>query len=117
MREQATPSVWETVLESLPVETRYEQLSRASTVDEIVAVTRDYLASWSPVDLERLPDNCRPAWVRTPDDIEQWADRLAAESARAMLVLEDERRLDRLTSHFLIASVRLRQLRPELSLA
>jgi len=92
------------------METRYAELSKAASVDEVVRVTRDYLAGWSRQELERLPDNCRPAWVRSPQDIELWADRLAKESAHAMLILEDERRLDRLTSHFLIASVRIRQL-------
>ena len=91
------------------MDSRYAELSKASTVEEIVQVTCDYLAGWSRQELERLPDTCRPAWVRGPQDIELWADRLASESAQAMLVLEDERRLDRLTSHFLIASVRLRQ--------
>ena len=90
--------------------TRYEELSRATSIEDIVRVTSDYLAGWSRQDLERLPDTCRPAWVRSPQDIELWADRLAAEAPRAMLILEDERRLDRLTSHFLIASVRIRQL-------
>ncbi len=93
-------------------ETKYDELSKAQSVDDIVRVTCDYLASWSRNDLERLPDTCRPAWIRGPQDIELWADRLAVEAAKAMMVLEDERRLDRLTSHFLIASVRIRQLAP-----
>ena len=91
-------------------ETKYDELSKAQTVDDVVRVTCDYLAGWSRDDLERLPDTCRPAWIRGAQDIELWADRLAAEAANAMMVLEDERRLDRLTSHFLIASVRIRQL-------
>jgi hypothetical protein len=92
------------------MQSMYEELSRAASVDDVVRVTSDYLAGWSRHELERLPDTCRPAWVRSAHDIEHWADRLAAESQQAMLVLEDERRLDRLTSHFLIASVRIRQL-------
>jgi len=34
----------------------------------------------------------------------------AVESGKAPLFLDDERKLDHLTSHFLIASVRMRQL-------
>ena len=94
------------------MQTRYAELAAATSVDEIVLVTRDYLAGWSRQELERLPDNCRPAWVRGVQDVEHWADVLAVESAKAMMVLEDERALDRLTSHFLIASVRIRQLTP-----
>lgn len=92
------------------METKYDELSKAKSVEDVVRVTCDYLAGWSRHDLERLPDTCRPAWVRGPQDIELWADRLAAEAGRAMMVVEDQRRLDRLTSHFLIASVRIRQL-------
>lgn len=91
---------------------KYAELAAASSVEEIVRLTRDHLASWTRKELDRLPDTCRPAWVRGVEDIELWADRLTAESANAMMVLEDERRLDRLTSHFLIASVRIRQLTP-----
>jgi hypothetical protein len=92
------------------MECKYQELSQAKSVEDVVRVTCDYLAGWSRQELERLPDTCRPAWVRGAQDIELWADRLADESAKAMLILEDERRLDRLTSHFLIASVRIRQL-------
>lgn len=89
---------------------RYSELSRAVTVDEVVSVTRDYLAGCTREVLERLPASCRPGRILAPSDIEEWADRLASESRHAMLVMEDERTLDRLTSHFLIASVRIRQL-------
>lgn len=89
---------------------RYAELSKALTIDEVVSVTREYLAACTREDLERLPASCRPGRVRDPSDIEEWADRLANESQHAMLVMHDERTLDRLTSHFLIASVRIRQL-------
>lgn len=89
---------------------RYSELSKATTIDEVVSVTRDYLAGCTREDLERLPATCRPGRVLDSSDIEEWADRLASESQHAMLVMEDERTLDRLTSHFLIASVRIRQL-------
>jgi hypothetical protein len=89
---------------------RYTELSKAMTVDEVVSVTRAYLAGCTREDLERLPASCRPPRVLDCGDIEEWADRLASESKNAALVIEDERTLDRLTSHFLIASVRIRQL-------
>lgn len=89
---------------------KYQELSKATTVAEIVKVTCDYLSSWSRDELERLPDSCRPGRVKSPHDIEAWADTLVSESGKAVLFLDDERKLDRLTSHFLIASVRMRQL-------
>jgi hypothetical protein len=85
-------------------------LSNALTIDEVVSVTRAYLEGCTREDLERLPASCRPGRVVDSNDIELWADRLAIESREAMLVMADERTLDRLTSHFLIASVRIRQL-------
>src|SRR3954470_17169699 len=87
----------------------YEELSNAVSVDEIVRVTDDYLASWSIDELSRLPVTCRPDAVKSYEDIEFWADRLKDESEKAILFVDDETRLDRLTTHFLIASVRLRQ--------
>ena len=87
---------------------RYDHLARATSVEEVVSITRDYLAGWSAAELEGLPDRCRPAWVRSPADVERWADLFAEEMGVAMLDPEDERRLDRLASHFLIAAVRIR---------
>jgi hypothetical protein len=93
-----------------PMECKYQELSRAASVAEVIELTREYLASWSRDELERLPDACRPAWVRGVRDIEAWADRLVDQWGKAAMFMEDERKLDTLTSHFLIASVRIRQL-------
>lgn len=88
----------------------YDELSTAESVDDIVRVTGEYLSSWSSEEIARLPATCRPGGVNTYEDIEFWADRLKDESERAVLFLDDEHKLDRLTTHFLIASVRLRQM-------
>ena len=86
-----------------------DQLSSAVSADEIVRVTGKYLATWSSTEMACLPATCRPAAVKTWEDIEFWADRLKDESEKAVLVVEDELKLDGLTTHFLIASCRLRQ--------
>ena len=91
---------------------KYAELSRAASIAEVLDLTREHLASWSSEELDRLPDTCRPAWVQGIQDIEAWADRLVHISGKAAMFMEDERKLDRLTSHFLIASVRIRQLEP-----
>lgn len=88
---------------------KYEELSSAESVDEILRVTDEFLSSWSSDELAALPATCRPGAVNSYEDIEFWADRLRDESAKALLFFEDERKLDSLTTHFLIASVRLRQ--------
>jgi hypothetical protein len=89
---------------------QYEALKHARTLEELLRAISDYLKSWTREELERLPDSCRPGWVRTSQDIEFWADKLFAESAKAALFTDDERKLDRMTNHFMIASVRLRQI-------
>lgn len=89
---------------------KYTELSKARSVDEILAVTREYLSGWSRDDLAGLPDHCRPGRVKDRGDIELWADRLLSATRTETLVIENESRLDRLTHHFLIASVRIRQL-------
>ena len=88
---------------------KYDELSTAESVEDIVRVTGEYLSTWSSEEFASLPVTCRPGGVKTYEDIEFWADRLKDESERAMLFFEDEHKLDRLTTHFLIASVRLRQ--------
>ena len=97
--------------EAFPVNPTYADLSKAATVEEVIGVTRAFLASWTPEELASLPPECRPSRVHAPQDIEHWADRLLVAS-KAALLADDERRLDRLTTHFLIASVKLRQVRP-----
>lgn len=92
------------------MEPKYREMSNATSIEEVVRLTHDFLLSWSLQDLDRIPDSCRPGRVKSPEDIELWADRLSGEAGRTALFLEDERKLDRLTSHFLIASVRIRQL-------
>lgn len=92
------------------MQSRYHELGRASTVAEILAVIREFLSTFSHEELERLPTGCRPSRVHTTQDVELWADRLMEAGRKAALFIEDERRLDKLTSHFLIASVRIRQM-------
>jgi hypothetical protein len=89
---------------------KYDALKHAGSIADVIQATASFLASWSRDELERLPDSCRPGWVRDGNDIEYWADRLLVESARAQLFMDDERKLDGMMNHFLIASVRLRQL-------
>ena len=92
------------------MESTYNELSKASSIDEILAATRDYVSGFSGEDLAGLPPHCRPGAVQDREDIEVWADRLLEAMRTKMFVIENEARLDRLTNYFLIASVRIRQL-------
>ena len=86
----------------------YDQLSQATTIEEILRVTREYVRR-ARVALAELPPEYRPAALRGAQDIELWADRLNEASARLRPLTEEQTDLDRLASHFLIASLRLRQ--------
>lgn len=88
---------------------RHRELSEARTVEEILRVTREYLAALRTA-LELIPGDCWPAPLRSAEDIELWADRLDAASERQRPLTDEANELDRLASHFLIASLRARQL-------
>ncbi len=49
------------------------RLNEAPRVEDVVAIVKDYLAQWSPVDIARLPDPCRPGRVVDGDDITLYA--------------------------------------------
>lgn len=53
-------------------------IHNAATEEELVSVTRDYLACWSPEEIARLPAECRPGRVRDGQDIGQWAFELTS---------------------------------------
>lgn len=47
----------------------YQQLDKAVDAAEVVAIARDYLATWSPEEIGRLPQECRPGRIRSPSDL------------------------------------------------
>lgn len=53
------------------------RMRSVGSAEEIVELTREYLASFSPEYLGRLPPHCRPTHIKYVDDIEFWAHRLA----------------------------------------
>ena len=48
------------------------------TVEDVVRLTRDFIATLTPEDLMLLPESCRPLRVKAEDDIEYWAYKLSA---------------------------------------
>lgn len=56
-----------------------QHLWRIKSVDELLAASRDYLASWSPEALARLPECCRPGRIKGVDDVFFWRDTLLGE--------------------------------------
>jgi len=78
--------------------------------EDVVAVTRDYLDSFSPEYLGRLPADCRPVHIKYPDDIEFWAQQLAQRYCKENDEPVDGDLLHDLLDYFLHALIRLAQL-------
>ena len=49
--------------------TWHGQIDDAKSVAEVVSTARDFLATWSPEELARLPVQCRPGRIRDESDI------------------------------------------------
>lgn len=89
-----------------------QQIDAAKSPSEVVAVARDYLASWTPEELARLPVQCRPGRVKDDQDIDQLLHvNLVEEYGRNRLSGEALAALQRLTSFIVRASVRIAQIR------
>lgn len=91
----------------------FKQIDAAKSPHEVVAVIRDYLASWTPDELAKLPVQCRPGRVKDAQDIEQLHMNLVEEYGRNRLAGEALSALQRMTSFIVRASVRIAQLASE----
>jgi hypothetical protein len=88
----------------------HEQIDASSDVDAILMVTRDYLATFGPEHLARLPDDCRPGRIKGEDDIAYWSCKLAQHHHRDPPVRIDADLLQELLNYFLHAWVRVSQI-------
>lgn len=90
-----------------------QQIDAAKSPFEVVAITRDYLASWTPEELARLPVPCRPGRVKDDQDIAQLHGCLVEEYGRNRLTGEELVALQRMTSFIVRSSVRIAQMRSD----
>jgi hypothetical protein len=88
----------------------YRQLDNAKSPLEVVAVARDFMAGWSPQDLARLPDACRPGKLRDAIDIESLHAQLVDAYRDTRASGEALKSLQELTSFFVRASMRIAEL-------
>jgi hypothetical protein len=91
----------------------FDQIDAAAAPADVVAVARDYLATWTPDELARLPAPCRPGRVKNEHDIDQLHGCLVEEYGRNRLSGDSLSALQRMTSFIVRASVRMAQLRGE----
>ena len=86
------------------------RIGEAGSPEEVVALTQDYLASFSPEYLGRLPPDCRPTHIKYADDIEFWAHRLSLRYCSDNAEPVDGDLLHGLLDYFLTALIRLAEL-------
>ena len=88
----------------------YRQIDSAKNSLELVAVARDYVASWPPHDLALLPHACRPGKLRDETDIEHLHALLIDEYRTTRASGAELESLQELTSFFVRASMRIAEL-------
>jgi len=86
------------------------QMGSVESPEQVVSLTLDYLASFSPEYLGRLPPDCRPTRIKYEDDIEFWAHHLAQRYSAENEEPVDGDLLHELRDHFLHALIRLAEL-------
>ena len=91
----------------------FQQIDAAKHPFEVVTIARDYLATWTPDELARLPVQCRPGRIKDEQDIDQLHVRLVEEYGRSRLSGEALAALQRITGFIVRASVRIAQLQGE----
>jgi hypothetical protein len=101
---------------SAPIEDWRNFIRDSSQEDEVVTLVRDHMARWSPEEIVRLPEECRPGRIRDAEDITRWAFVLASTHCAQCVAAEDEPLLERMLEFVTHAAIRLSELnatRPE----
>jgi hypothetical protein len=88
----------------------HRSVDGVETVDEVVDLTRDYLATLKPDDFAHLPRACRSLRVKAEDDIEYWTLKLSQRHMPADSGVDADRTQD-IFNHLLHASLRISQIR------
>jgi hypothetical protein len=91
---------------------RWHQLiESATTVEQIVRLMRDHVATLAPEHLARLPEMCRRLRVKAEDDVEYWTFKLSQRHGSGEAAPAEAELLQDLFNHFLHASLRISQVR------
>ena len=72
-------------------------LSRVANADNeghVIRIAREFIESWSSLDISRLPTNCRPRSLVTPRDVSGYPQKLSME------ICEDGAPLQRMVVFF-----------------
>ena len=82
-------------------------LDGARTEQDVVAIVREYMATWGPEELGRLPPACRPGKINDAEDISDLAFCLTSAHLAFSGSLADRLLLERLMGFFTHAGTRL----------
>ena len=88
----------------------YHLIENSTSSPEVVAVARDYIATWTPREIALLPERCRPGKLRDAYDIELLHDCLIEEYRDSHASGEELSRLQELTSFLVHAMQRIAEL-------
>jgi hypothetical protein len=88
----------------------FHMLESARSSLQVVSVARDYLSEWTPEELARLPERCRPGKLRDEQDIEDLHSRLVEEYRNTEASGEELATIQQLTSFLVRASIRIAEL-------
>lgn len=86
------------------------QIDDAKSVAEVVSIARDFLATWTPQELARLPAHCRPGKIRDESNIAELHGRLAEEYRTTRASGDELTTLQLITSFMVRTSVRIAEL-------
>ena len=98
---------------SAPLDDWRNLIRDSATEEEVVSLVRDHMARWSPEEIARLPDDCRPGRIRDGDDISHWAYLLASNHCAGTRPGDDETLLERMLEFVTQAAIRVSELRAE----
>ena len=88
----------------------HHAIAHAADRKALAALVNDYLAMWSPMELARVPADCRPDRIRGVEDIEYWRERLSDTYLSGGVHREDSGALSRLIAFFSAAADRVAEL-------
>ena len=85
-------------------------VNAAQSEKEVVAAARDYIATWTPLEISRLPADCRPERILDAESISDYAYRLSRAHLEFQGALTDRLLLERLMGFFGHAAARISSL-------
>jgi hypothetical protein len=85
-------------------------LQDATTESQVVSCVRDHLALWTPEEIARLPEECRPGRIKDAEDVSRWAFALATHHCASNLQGEEEHQLTKMLVFVTQAAHRIAEL-------